>query len=51
VRVKSAALAAGATVTDVDSGADVKATNEAGAADTIGFAAEAGHQYRIVPRS
>jgi alpha-L-fucosidase 2 len=50
VRVKSAALATGATVTDVDSGADVTAANETGSTDVVGFAAEAGHQYRIAPR-
>ena len=51
VRVKSAALAAGATVTDTESGAPV--TTHADAmfgADSVTFAAEAGHQYRITPR-
>ena len=50
VRVKSAALAAGATVTDAESGASV--TTQADAtfgSDTVTFAAEAGHQYRITP--
>ena len=50
VRVKSAALAAGATVTDAESGAPV--TTQADAtfgADSVTFSAEAGHQYRITP--
>jgi alpha-L-fucosidase 2 len=50
VRVKSAALTAGARVTDAESGASVKIQKGAGGApDTIGFDAEAGHQYRISP--
>jgi alpha-L-fucosidase 2 len=52
VRVKSAAFAAGARVNDADSGATVKVqTGAGGAPDTVGFDAEAGHQYRIVPGS
>ena len=50
VRVKSAALAAGATVTDAESGAQI--TTQADATfgnDSVTFAAEAGHQYRITP--
>jgi alpha-L-fucosidase 2 len=51
VRVKAAALAAGASVTDAESGAAIAIQAGAGgAADTIGFSAEAGHQYRIAPR-
>jgi len=50
VRVKSAALAAGATVTDAGSGASTSTKTVAGATDTIEFAAEAGHQYRIAPK-
>jgi alpha-L-fucosidase 2 len=50
VRVKSAALAAGATVTDAASGASVPAqADPGGATDTLTFSAEAGHQYRIAP--
>ena len=50
VRVKSAALAAGAAVTDAESGAKVSIqTSAGGAPDTIGFDATAGHEYRIVP--
>jgi alpha-L-fucosidase 2 len=50
VRVKSAALAPGATVTDAESGAPVTTQSDATfGADSITFSAEAGHQYRITP--